>query len=181
MDHTAHPKYRFWLLFAAAACAIVAVCFLMRGNAAKPAAGAPEMAQTLDAAFSQAILADGKDVYHPTDFQAEAHRTLGTSDGGTGRVTVYAIVYYEEYYQRENGAFSASTGYCYPEALTFSVENGQYKLLEHRQPEDGSSYESSIRKEFPVRLVPAALTSSGQAGKLQAECRAKAEAHFKNL
>ena len=184
-----YKKPPFWLLAAAlAACVVVAVCFLTEPkqteSAAASASPAQETAvpQTLEAAFSQAIVAGAADEAQPADYCAEAHKTLGTSGEGTDSVTIYAAVYCEEYGNRGGGAFTVLSGYCCPRALTFAVKDGAYTLTEDWWPQDGSLYEPSIREKFPAGLVDAAMngTDSAASSALRAECQAKAKAYFES-
>ncbi len=180
-------KPPFWLLAAAlTVCVVVGLCFLTEPKQTESAAASVSptqetaVPQTLESAFSQAIVAGAADEAQPADYCAEAHKTLGTSGEGTDSVTLYAVVYCEEYSNGGGGAFTVAGGYCCPRALTFAVKDGAYTLTEDWWPQDGSLYEPSIREKFPAGLVDAAMngTDSAASSTLRAECQAKAKAYF---
>ncbi len=120
-------------------------------------------AASLEEAVSLAILEQNSRDYLEGDFAAEAHTVLGThresikDSDGTDTVTVYAMVLYTEFKYQENG-LSDVGGSHMPVAITFEVgENNSYRLKEYWIPQDGSYYESSIRKKFPLESVEDAL------------------------
>lgn len=90
-------------------------------------------------------------------------------------VTVYGLALHQRYV-RQGDTVCESGGSHIPVAITFRVsDGGEYVLAEYWFPRDGSFYARDIRKKFPLGQVP---DTQRYIADQQAECDAKAEAHF---
>lgn len=92
-------------------------------------------------------------------------------------VTCYVQALYEEYALGEDGKLEEESvaGSYVPVAITFRQEDGEYKLEEYWEPEDGSYFKPSIEKKFPPELVEQALNGQDYIDILQEECLRKAQ------
>ena len=107
--------------------------------------------KTVDEAVSQAILSRGKG-YKEEEVFTEGHTILDTEEKNN-RVKVYTISSFGSF-GFENGIFTKVSGSgAIPTVITFiKNENGEYSLLEYKEPQDGSYYIKSIKEMFPSKM-----------------------------
>lgn len=122
---------------------------------------------SLQQAVSNAILEQNSNQHQQSDFTCESHVTLGTevtspadpadNEERIEKVTVYAMVLYQEYNFTEEG-LNDTGGSHIPTALTFDVnDSGDYTLKEYWIPRDGSYYALDIENKFPQKIKADAL------------------------
>lgn len=134
----------------------------------------------IDAAVSMAIKGRSTS-YALGETATEGHIVLETEVKG-GNTIVYTIASYGAF-GFENGIFTKISGSgAIPTVITFSQdENGQYSLLEYKEPEDGSGYMDSIKKLFPEHLHNRVLSAHDDYPALAKEQEAQAEEYLKSI
>ena len=130
----------------------------------------------LEQAVSREILAHNRQLFVRRDFRTEAHASLGSVREGQ-TVSFYGLAYYGEYNER-NGEITLEEAGLLPVALTFREENGEYRLTEYWEPEDGSGYVASIKEKFPEDLYKYALETDRYQARLENRCLERAELYF---
>jgi hypothetical protein len=75
-----------------------------------------------------------------------AFEYLDSEKDPAGNIYVWALC--QEYYL-EGGAITAGSGISLPVALETQDENGQFQIIAHRVPGDGSYYGPDVREIFP--------------------------------
>lgn len=162
------------LIVAAAAVCIGVVLFFLTDPVRLPA--------ELEDPLSEAILSEHASQYRKGEFACEDHVILGVDseaipDSGE-RVTVYAMVLYQEY-SLVDGTVKDISGSHGPAALTFEIDpGGAAELTEYWTPRDGSMYASSIREKFPMRIWLGALDTQIYIKRQQKSCDEQAHRYF---
>jgi len=67
-------------------------------------------------------------------------------------IILYTWVLSETYYM-DNNEIIQDSGYSIPHKITLKKENGEYVVINHQIPKDGSYYESSMKKLFPHSVI----------------------------
>ena len=120
--------------------------------------------------ISKAILEYNASGYLEGECSGEGHITLGSEQSGEN--TIYYLLATYGNYGFENGRLVKVGGSgVIPTRLTL---NASGEIVEYLTPEDGSHYDSSLRKMFPENYVKAAYANDS---KNYAECTAKEEAY----
>jgi hypothetical protein len=131
----------------------------------------------IDDAVSRAIKGQSTS-YASGETATEGHIILETEvkDGNT---IVYTIASYGGF-GFENGIFTKVSGSgAIPTVITFSQdENGEYSLLEYKEPLDGSGYLDSIKKLFPRHLHSRVLSVHDDYPALSKQQEAQAEEYL---
>ncbi|WP_051534054.1 hypothetical protein [Desulfitibacter alkalitolerans] len=108
-----------------------------------------------------------------------AQEFYGTEQKNDGQIYVYLWTYYQEYYL-ENGELASELGGGSSLPLVIVLEeddHGEFNVIEHHRPLDGSEYASSIRKLFPEKYHDR-IFSRNNVHDLEPLVRQKAEAYF---
>lgn len=147
------------------------------GGEAQPAV---QRARTTEEAVSQAILSR-RGSYYKGETATEGHIILESEEVG-GAVKVYTIASFGSF-GFENGVFTKVSGSgAIPTVMTFSKnQNGEYSLLEYKEPMDGAGYTSSIKEMFPRRLRERALSSQEDYADLLRQQEAQAAEYLKSI
>lgn len=138
--------------------------------------------QSLDDAITAAIMEHNSERYLKGAYACSYHEVLATEASGDAssdeieKVTAYIIAAYGEY-ELKNGAVESVSGGSGPIALTFSVEDTEYTLLEYWEAEDGRNYADSIREKFPLSVAVSVIKDPYTVSKL---CDEKAQTYFNN-
>ncbi|MBQ2841804.1 MAG: hypothetical protein IJE72_02060 [Clostridia bacterium] len=139
--------------------------------------------QSLDDAVTAAIMEHNSGKYLQGSYACSYHEILATevigeaSKDNAEKITAYIIAAYGEYKWHDGNVESVSGG-SGPIALTFSVEDTGYKLLEYWEAEDGRYYVDSIREKFPSSVAESVIKDPHTVSEL---CHEKAEAYFNNI
>lgn len=138
------------------------------------------MAQSLDDAVSQAIKEQSSS-YLAGEVATEGHLIVDSEDKG-GMVIVYTLSSYGAF-GFENGIFTKISGSgAIPTVITFSKdENGQLKLVDYKEPMDGSYYNSSIKKMFPGQLLQELKAAEQKGADLISQQEAQAADYLRSI
>lgn len=115
----------------------------------------PKLYYDLEDEISNAIIEYNIGRYTEGEYQTESHVNL-LIDENDDVVTVYTMALYAEYTYKGQLPENISGGH-YPVAITFSKDNGNYRLIEYWIPLGGSGYADSIRDRFPESIWDKAL------------------------
>ncbi len=111
----------------------------------------------------------------------EGHIILGAGEKD-GTIRVYTIASYGAF-GFENGIFTKVSGSgAIPTVITFSKdEDGDYALLEYKEPMDGLGYIDSIKKMFPKNLHKRILSNHDDYSVLAKQQESQAEEYLKSI
>jgi hypothetical protein len=116
--------------------------------------------------ISEYIIQKYSSIYLDTEKQFEVHKVYGTNESD-GVITVYMWSYY--------GGFNKSTGienqagHSLPAVIRLSKKEENYSVIEYTEPQDGSLYQSSLKKMFPKKYLKLAQQDSVNIEDLQKE------------
>jgi hypothetical protein len=136
--------------------------------------------QDIETAVSMAVKSQGKG-YGQGEFLTEGHIILD-SEESFGKVIVYTIASVG-WFGFENGIFTTVSGSgAIPTVMTFSKDSrGEYKLLEYKEPQDGSGYTPSVKRMFPRKLYSRVLSAHEDYAELDRQKKAQAEEYLSFL
>lgn len=132
----------------------------------------------IESHISEVILSENKSRFKTSgaeSYATEAHDVLTKIEEGNS-LKVYLIVLYAQY-QEKNDEIVLTGAMCSPVSISFLKKGNEYILDEYWVPEDGESYEQSVRDRFPSDVVEDALALELPDG--MAVCDQAAEAYFK--
>ncbi|MEC1722976.1 transcriptional regulator [Schinkia azotoformans] len=134
--------------------------------------------QNINKAVSMAIKSQSAS-YASGETATEGHIILDT-EHKNGMVKVYLIASYGAF-GFENGIFTKVSGSgSIPTVIKFSQDkNGEYTLLEYKEPMDGSDYTDSIKKMFPPHLHNKILSAHDDYPDLEKQQEAQAKEYLK--
>lgn len=134
----------------------------------------------IETAVSVAIKAKSA-AYLEGEVSTEGHVILDIKEKGK-IVKVYTIASCGNF-GFENNIFTKISGSgAIPTLMIFSKnENGQYSLIEYKEPEDGSGYTDSIEKMFPSRLQDEVQSTSKYDSDLSKQQKLQATEYLKNI
>ncbi|MGD9569267.1 MAG: hypothetical protein AB7V48_13330 [Sedimentibacter sp.] len=115
----------------------------------------PRLYSDLEDAISNAIIENNIGRYTEGEYQTESHVNL-LIDENDELVTVYTVTLYAEYTYKAKLLKNVSGGQ-YAVAITFSKDNGNYRLIEYWTPLGGNEYANSIKGKFPESIWDKAL------------------------
>jgi hypothetical protein len=142
------------------------------GSLAKLIDGDKQLTDEVHDLISNYIVQHNSSSYYPTEKQFEVHKVYGTSHS-SGILTVYMWSYYNGF-NKATGSESQA-GHSLPAVISLMKTGNQYKVIEYTEPQDGSSYPSSLKKMFPRRYLPFVHMDAGTAGGLQPKMDEKVE------
>lgn len=145
--------------------------------------GAPPQVQkpkSIDDAVSDAIKGRSNS-YKRDECVTEGHIILDKEEKD-GTVKVYTVSSIGGF-GFENGIFTKVSGSgSIPTVMTFSInENGEYTLLEYKEPLDGAGYAGSIKKMFPKRLHNRVISSNEDYSDLVRQQEKQAAEYLKSI
>jgi len=103
-----------------------------------------------------------KNIYYEDNEQFEAHKVYG-AEGKGGFISVYIYSVYTEFTKNDP---IERAGHSLPALIRLEKDGDTYKVIQYKEPEDGSLYVSSIKKMFPKKYVNQALNDSGNVPEL---------------
>jgi len=112
----------------------------------------------MDEVISNFIIQKYSSSYLDTEKQFEVHKVYGTSESD-GVLSVYMWSYY--------GGFNKSTktqnqaGHSLPAVIQLKKEKEHYSVVNYTEPQEGSFYQSSLKKMFPEKYVKFAQREAG--------------------
>lgn len=154
-----YKKPAFWIiLIAVVACIVLAVCLISDPFSSKTL---PEkLGISMDMAVAEHYHSDHTEGH----FAAVGYEVLKVSESAN-KITVYALVLYEEY-SFDGDDVALESGAWGPAAITFDIASGgdgssSYDVIEYWEPRGGSYYADDIRAKFPMSIRKKALDNSG--------------------
>lgn len=138
------------------------------------------LAQSIDTAVSQAIIAQGRG-YKAGEVATEGHIILDIEENN-GSVKAYTIASLG-WFEFENDIFTKTGGSgAIPTVITFAKnEKGKYSLMEYQEPEDGAYYTASLEKMFPLNLRAQVLAAQSKYVDLVKQQEAQAAKYLKSI
>lgn len=136
--------------------------------------------RSLEQAISEAIKEKGKS-FLTGELVTEGHIILGKEEKN-GEVKVYTLSSVG-WFSFEDGKFTKISGSgAIPTVMTFAVgENGEFTLIEYREPVDGAEYMESIYEMFPEKLHDAVRSSHERYPELLKQQEEQAENYLKSV
>ena len=107
--------------------------------------------EVLEQAVSDAIIAHNQKKFGSNDtqtFATEYHKILKTERQQDSTV-VYLVAFYAQYQSTAEGGIELTEGSSTPCVITFTTSDKPYQIEEYWEPQDGESYDESIRNKFP--------------------------------
>ncbi len=146
----------------------------------QPSKPQPQNPTTIEEAVSNAVKAQGKN-YGAGEVSTEGHIILETEEKDR-KVIAYTIASYGGF-EFENGIFTKVSGSgAIPTVMTFTKnEKGEYKLLEYKEPLDGSYLIKSLKEIFPERLWDKVITGNNKYPELAKQQEEQAAEYLKSI
>ena len=116
-----------------------------------------------------------KNVYLSGDKQFEAHKVYGAKERH-GVISVYIYSVYKEFRKNEP---TERSGHSLPALVKLKKDGDTFKVIEYKEPEDGSLYASSIKRMFPEEFANQALHDSGKVPELHEQIDEEVQKWFK--
>lgn len=118
------------------------------------------ISKDIEQAVSQAIVSKNQKDYKKGEVATEGHIILEVEEKDSV-VKAYTLSSFG-YFGFENGIFTKVSGSgTIPTVMTFSKDvNGEYSLIEYKEPIDGDECAASIKEMFPERLWDKVLSNS---------------------
>ncbi|WP_199872992.1 hypothetical protein [Inediibacterium massiliense] len=139
-----------------------------------------DRSQYIGDVVSHAIRERGQ-FYNDGEYTTEGHIILGTEEI-ENKVKVYTLASVGEF-AFENGIFTkvGGTG-AIPTVMIFSInKNGEYNLIEYKEPMDGTDYVASVKKMFPKKYYNKVFSGQDEYVKLAKQEEAQAEKYLKSI
>jgi hypothetical protein len=122
--------------------------------------------EEIDEVISDYIIQKYSSTYSDTEKQFEVHKVYGTNESD-GVINVYMWSYYGGF-NKSNG-IENQAGHSLPAVIRLSKKEENYSVIEYIEPQDGSLYQSSLKKMFPEKYLKLARQDSENIGDLQKE------------
>ncbi|WP_052124144.1 hypothetical protein [Ureibacillus manganicus] len=113
-----------------------------------------ELTKDMHEMISDYIIEQSQHQYESTDAQFEVHKVYGTLQEGD-TLTVFLWSFYNRFNLETRD--EVVSGASRPVTITLEREGGEYKVIDYKEPEDGSLFVESIENMFPDRYVEEAL------------------------
>lgn len=107
--------------------------------------------EALEQAVSDAIISYNQKKFEGNDthaFATEYHKILKVERQQESTV-VYLVALYAQYQSTAEDGIKLTNGSSTPCVITFTASDKSYQIVEYWEPQDGESYDESIRKKFP--------------------------------
>ena len=149
-------------------------------------------ADSLDAAIRSAIIAYNEPavptalypegLFHCASFVLlqQVELSFDSDPPRPNQVTVYGMAM-DMTFRPFGSSFSKASGSHTAVAITFEVENGEYRLIEYWEADRGANYAPSIREKFPDEIEEKALDTLQYIDMQTQECYAQAEEWISSL
>lgn len=122
--------------------------------------------EEMDEVISNYIVQKYSNLSSDTEKQFEVHKVYGTSELG-GIITVYIWSYYGGFNQATG--LENQAGHSLPAVVQLSQKGENYSVIDYKEPQDGSLYQSSLKRMFPEKYLKLLQQDSGNMGDLQKE------------
>ena len=172
-----YKKPTLWVIvIALISCVVVGVCFLTN-----PESELNESNPELDAAVSQSIFSlNSSGEHYNSECFAEGHIIYGVEEDGDN-VDVYLLEQFSGF-GFKNGYFMEQTGHIIPAVFTFEKIDNEYILTDCDYAENGTMYENSIKRFFPVQYQARVLDPTEKDyADMWAQCTRYAEAYLEKI
>ncbi len=136
------------------------------GNEANLQDGDQHITEEMNNVISDYIVQKYSTIYSGTEKQFEVHKIYGTSKSNSV-ISVYMWSYYGGF--NKSSGIESQSGHSLPAVIRLSKIKGNYSVTEYIEPQDGSLYQSSLKKMFPKRYLKLAQQDSGNIQDLQIE------------
>jgi len=103
-----------------------------------------------------------KNIYLEDDNQFEAQKVYGAKES-RGIIHIYIYSVYKEFRKDEP---TERSGHSLPALVKLKKDGVTFKVIEYKEPKDGSLYASSIKKIFPKEFASRALHDLGNVPEL---------------
>lgn len=142
--------------------------------------GITDIEENLQLAVTLAIKNQGK-VYYNGEYLTEGHIILDIQDDD-GKIKAYTLASVG-WFTFENDIFTKSSGSgAIPTVITFSKDkNGNYSLLEYKEPTEGFGGTESKKKMFPMKLWNVVLNAQNNYANLARQQEIQADAYLKSI
>ncbi|NGM80940.1 hypothetical protein G5B47_00785 [Paenibacillus sp. 7124] len=126
--------------------------------------GDRHLTEEINEVISNYIIQNYSSSYGATEKQFEVHKVYGTSESN-GVLSVYIWSYY--------GGFNKSTGtetqagHSLPAVIQLKKDAEHFSVIKYIEPQDGSLYQSSLRKMFPEKYLKLTQQNAGNLKDLQ--------------
>ncbi|WP_129598104.1 M56 family metallopeptidase [Anaerophilus nitritogenes] len=139
-----------------------------------------ERHKDIETAVSYAIRERGQ-FYNDGEYTTEGHIILGTEEI-KNKVKVYALASVGTF-AFENGIFTKIGGTAeIPTVMIFSInKNGEYDLVEYKEPMDGTDYIVSIKKMFPKKYHNKVFSGEDEYLEISKQEEAQASKYLKSI
>ncbi|MEK4031421.1 hypothetical protein MKZ02_23580 [Pseudobacillus sp. FSL P4-0506] len=138
--------------------------------------GDKHITKEMDETISNYIIRKYSSYHLEIEKQFEVHKVYGTS-GSNGILSIYMWSYY--------GGFNKSTGienqagHSLPAVIRLKKDAKRYSVVEYIEPQDGSLYQSSLKKMFPKEYLKLIYQDAGNVEDLQKEMEKKVKQWLK--
>lgn len=128
--------------------------------------GDKQITEEMDEVISNYIIQKYSSSYYDTEKQFEVHKVYGRSESG-GILTVYMWSYFGGF--NKSTGLESQSGHSLPAVIKLREKDGNFSVIKYTEPQDGSLYQSSLKKMFPKKYIVYAQLDSGNIGDLQKE------------
>ena len=113
--------------------------------------GDKQITEEMDTVISDYIIDKySSSSYMKTEKQFEVHKVYGTSESD-GVITVYMWSFFGGF--NRSAGLEVQTGHSLPAVIKLIKKEGSYEVTDYKEPQDGSSYSSSLKKLFPEKYI----------------------------
>ncbi|MCR2823540.1 hypothetical protein [Lederbergia panacisoli] len=126
--------------------------------------GDQQVSEEMNQVISDYIVEQYAPSYYHTEKQFEVHKVYGTSESN-GVITVYMWSYFGGF--NKSSGIESRAGHSLPAVIRIKKDGENYKVSKYKEPQDGSSYSSSLKKMFPEKYLKLAQQDAGNLGELQ--------------
>lgn len=134
--------------------------------------GDKQMNKVMDDAISNYIIKKYSTSFSDTEKQFEVHKVYGTNELN-GVITVYMWSYYAGF--NKSTGVQEQSGQSLAAVIRLKEKEGAYSVIDYTEPQDGSLYQSSLKKMFPKRYIRKVHNDSGNIDELRKEMDNKVE------
>lgn len=127
--------------------------------------------------ISNYIINSYKEVYPKTDKQFEEHKIYGYEEN-KNIISIYMFSRYESFNKESKS--KSLTGHAFPVLIKLEKIGSQYKVIDYKEPANGSDYKSSIKKMYPSKYVNMAINDNTSSKELEEEISRKVIQWLKN-
>ncbi|MBM7602625.1 hypothetical protein JOC75_000595 [Metabacillus crassostreae] len=120
--------------------------------------GDKHITEEMDNVISDYIIQKYSSSYYDTEKQFEVHEVYGTNESD-GVISVYMWFYYAGF--NKSTGIEEQSGHSLPAVIRLIKKEENYSVIEYIEPQDGSFYQSSLKKMLPRKYLKFAQQDSG--------------------